>query len=391
MKKLNTMKRGFSAMTAAVLMTCTAARTTSTAVDKLAWGDLYYYEAEDGIVINDCNREVTTVEIPAEIDGKPVIQISKSTFEYCKNLESITVSEDNTSFCSVDGVVYSKDMTVLVKYPRGKTGDSYAIPDTVTVLQNSCLSNTQLIEITIPEGITVISEYAFETNRNLKEVILPEGVTTIENNAFGFCYALENIVIPDTVTSIGKGAFVYCTSLTEIEIPSSVTSIGSIAFQGCEGLTSVTLPDGLTETSHLMFTYCINLKELHLPGTITKIDGKLFDECTSVTDVYYDGLQSEWEEISIHESNEELFACNIHFSDGTVLKGTVSAGAVPGDANLDGTVTIVDVVYLNKAIMGTETLTPEQEAAVDCDHDGDVSAQDSLLILKSLVDLVTLS
>lgn len=390
MKKLNTMKRGFSAMTAAVLMTCTSASLpmTSAALETFTYGDLYYYETEGGVCITDCNREITTVEIPAEIDGKPVIRISEIAFEYCFSLESITVSEDNTSFCSVDGVLFSKDMSVLVEYPRAKTGDSYAIPDTVTVLQNRCLSNTQLIEITIPEGITVISESAFEYDHNLKEVILPEGVTTIENNAFGFCYDLENIVIPDTVTTIEGWAFTYCTSLTEIEIPSSVTKFDSAPFQGCEGLTSVTLPDGLTETSYLMFTDCTNLTELHLPGTITEIDGKLLIDCTSVTDVYFDGLQSDWEAISIDEDNEILFTCTIHFSDGTTMR--YSSGPVPagiGDASGDAVVDANDaaIVLVDSAAIGAglpTALTPEQIAASDVNGDGCYNAIDAALILQ---------
>ncbi len=64
---------------------------------------------------------------------------------------------------------------------------------------------------------------------------------------------------------------------------------------------------------------------------------------------------------------------------------------VPGDVNLDGSVTIVDVVMLNKNIMGAQVLDDKQKSNADCDHDGDCTAADSLLILKSLVDLVTLS
>ncbi len=82
--------------------------------------------------------------------------------------------------------------------------------------------------------------------------------------------------------------------------------------------------------------------------------------------------------------------------DGTLLECTVtvkgdSPSSTPGDVNLDTTVSIVDVIYLNKAVMGAESLTESQKKSADCDHDGDATAADSLLILKSLVDLITLS
>ncbi|MBQ7002832.1 MAG: endo-1,4-beta-xylanase [Oscillospiraceae bacterium] len=73
-----------------------------------------------------------------------------------------------------------------------------------------------------------------------------------------------------------------------------------------------------------------------------------------------------------------------------VGEGGETPAAVMGDVNLDGSVTIVDVVMLNKNVMGVQALDAQQMANADCDHDGDCTAADSLLILKSLVDLVVL-
>lgn len=63
---------------------------------------------------------------------------------------------------------------------------------------------------------------------------------------------------------------------------------------------------------------------------------------------------------------------------------------VYGDLNLDDTVSIVDVVYLNKAVLGVETLDAQQKLNADVDLNGEVEAADSLCVLKSLVDLMTL-
>ncbi len=64
--------------------------------------------------------------------------------------------------------------------------------------------------------------------------------------------------------------------------------------------------------------------------------------------------------------------------------------AVYGDVNLDGAVSIVDVIFLNKAVLGAETLDDQQKANADVDINGKVEAADSLCVLKSLVDLLTL-
>ncbi len=60
-----------------------------------------------------------------------------------------------------------------------------------------------------------------------------------------------------------------------------------------------------------------------------------------------------------------------------------------GDVNLDGSVTIVDVVMLNKHLMGEQDLTSTQKKAADCNVDSEIAPADSLIILKSLVDLVS--
>lgn len=384
-------KKIFAVLASSVMMMSGAALLPASA-DETAWeGDLGYVIDEKGVKIVDCNADAAAVEIPSEIDGVEVYQVKADSFNSCKNLTAITVEEGNALYCSVDGVLYSADKTTLVRYPVGKEGTAYTVPEGVTAIEASSFCNTNLEEIHFPSEMKTFGFFAFRDCIKLKKMILPEGLTYIGDSIFESCRALEEIQLPDTLETIHQSAFRGCRSLKEIEIPDSVKTIEMGAFYYCEGLTSVKLPSSLEAPEQNTFYRCTNLKELYLPSGITEIPYGFTKYCTAMTDVYYDGLQSEWEEISIHESNEELFACNIHFSDGTVLKGTVSAGAVPGDANLDGTVTIVDVVFLNKAIMGTETLTPEQEAAVDCDHDGDVSAQDSLLILKSLVDLVTLS
>ncbi|MBQ7013399.1 MAG: dockerin type I repeat-containing protein, partial [Oscillospiraceae bacterium] len=59
-----------------------------------------------------------------------------------------------------------------------------------------------------------------------------------------------------------------------------------------------------------------------------------------------------------------------------------------GDVNGDGGVSIVDVIMLNKAVLGSETLSSGQKRNADCNLDGLADANDSLIILKHLVDLI---
>lgn len=68
----------------------------------------------------------------------------------------------------------------------------------------------------------------------ISSITLPDGLTVIHNNAFEGCRALRKVVIPSTVTAIGDNAFKDCSHLEEIFIPSSVTRISPSAFAGCK-------------------------------------------------------------------------------------------------------------------------------------------------------------
>jgi hypothetical protein len=56
---------------------------------------------------------------------------------------------------------------------------------------------------------------------------------------FAVCEKLENVTIPDGITSIDEWAFEHCKSLASITIPDSVTFISESAFNDCNNLTIV--------------------------------------------------------------------------------------------------------------------------------------------------------
>ena len=120
----------------------------------------------------------------------------------CSKLSAIDVDAANAKYSSKDGVVYTKDMTELLIYPQGKTGD-----------------------FEIPDGVVKICEGAFDgydgssnsVQRGLTKVTIPNSVKTIGADAFGGCTEFTQITIPESVTSIGRRAFSGCDKLKEIE------------------------------------------------------------------------------------------------------------------------------------------------------------------------------
>ena len=159
-----------------------------------------------------CGSPVSTVTIPVS-----VTEIDPQAFSDCAELKEIRISDGNSAYCSVDGVLFSKDKTLLVRYPAGKETDSYTVPD----------------------GVTALGPYAFRDCVGLTEVRLPESVNAIGRYAFCSCTGLAAIAIPEGVTKLPDYAFYECTGLVTVRIPASVTEIDNSAFGICSALTDV--------------------------------------------------------------------------------------------------------------------------------------------------------
>lgn len=208
-------------------------------------GNLKYKESESGYALYRYSGSSTekALTVPDTYDGKPVTELMAfciSNSEYletltigeniekidpwaltnCPVLKAINVSENNKYFTSVDGVLYSKDMTKLLAYPNGKTA-------LVTDKDGKVVGGGS---IKLPETVEVIGENAFYMCSNLYSIEFNEGLRKVENMAFIKCTNLSALDFPSTLTEIGVDSFSYCDSLTHLEIPSSVKSIGDYAF-----------------------------------------------------------------------------------------------------------------------------------------------------------------
>ena len=182
-------------------------------------GDYEYEVLDDGTAqITKYNGNGSNLTIPSKLDGCTVTSIGDYVFAGCSKLTSVTipknvksigiqafngceclaniyVDSNNKKYTSVNGIFYNKNKTELIRYPEGKNGTSFSIPNTVKKLSD---------------------------------------------DAFNSCL-LRSVTIPDSVTSIGAAAFGECKKLTKITIPKKVKQIGFCAFYDCDKLKDITV------------------------------------------------------------------------------------------------------------------------------------------------------
>lgn len=171
-----------------------------------------------GIEYNAFAQDFTieTVKLPATL-----IDWSSGFFN-CINLRSIEVAEDNPELTSVDGVLYSKDKTILIVYPSGAERTSYIVPEGVECIWYYAFVQVRKLEsLALPTTLNKIYDYAFCYCTSLTEMDLPEGITTIPESLFEGS-SIESVNLPSTISTIEENAFRYCEELKSFTIKASI-------------------------------------------------------------------------------------------------------------------------------------------------------------------------
>lgn len=210
--------------------------------------------------------------------GASLYQMGRQAIQYCKSLEKITVSEDNTKYAATDdGILFTDNFKTLLCYPAASPAKSYTVP-------NNCLT---------------IDDYAFRNCANLESVTIGSQVTTIGDGAFYGCSALTDVTLEATVDTIGYFVFAECTALREIAIPEGVESIGYLVEKGECGS---------------VFEGCTALESVTLPKSLTNIYANSFNGCSSLKNVSYRGSEADFKKVVIGKGNTELTDKSVNYN-----------------------------------------------------------------------------
>ena len=288
--------------------------------DKKSWLVANYFGSEE------------SVNIPASVQGLPVVEIKTLAFDRCSKLSSVNIPDSVTQIDSaafnvcVSLSTVSIPSTIAVMGPNpflGCDALTYRIKDNFAYLGNGTdpylvlakFGNKDATSITVPDGTSIICD-TFDRFANLTYVKIPRSVIWITSWAFRDCPNLpsfdfagnstltvnpektlimtadgsslvavsgaESIVVPDSVRSIGEDIFSEDVSLVSISLPSSLLSIGMGAFSTCKKLASITIPSKVTLIDQNAFFECYALPRIFIPASVSKIGSSAFGCCSSL-------------------------------------------------------------------------------------------------------------
>ncbi|MBR3997253.1 MAG: leucine-rich repeat protein, partial [Clostridia bacterium] len=321
-------------------ITVDSANTAYTSVD----GILYSKDMKT-LIAYPAKKNVSDLSLPESVESIAASAFSESyqypikNFNISKNLteigslpyvytlESITVDAENPEYTSVDGVLFSKDKTVLLKCPLAKA-ETYTVPDFVTEIGEYGFSDdytqrsSKLKTITIPKTVkkiadTAMGKYNYFTirfnNGSVAELYVKakgltceciEGEDTVVVFAEGTCgengsNAVWKLYDDGEMVISGTGATEdyyqwneerpfseYISLVNKLTVEEGITRIGdsffgsqNYSYNNCPPLAEVSFPASLEEIGTYAFQNCSNIKTVTFSEGLVKIEDGAFQNC----------------------------------------------------------------------------------------------------------------
>ena len=301
--------------------------------------------------------------------GKGLKTVGKDAFRDCKKLDRLNIS-DVAAWCDIDFY------------------DHYSNP--LFYSQKMYLNGSLVKDLVIPNGVTVVRQYAFDNNRSVTSLTIPDSVTTIGAQAFSACIYLEKVTIGSGVTTVGESAFGDCTALKNVYISDLAawcriefgSDLANPLFRADDfyvkgsAVKKLVIPDGVAKIGRYAFVCCRQLTSVELPDSLKHIDSNAFMWCESIANVYFNGSKEQWDSVTIGFDNDPLTNAKLH------IRGARKTGDIDGVYGLNTN----DAVYLLLSVMFGETDYPVPTGTnSDFNADGKLDTNDAVYLLLHIM------
>ena len=276
---------------------------------------VYWLQADNTIALLSIANQGKKVDIPAEIDGYPVVSLGVGG-EYRMNEPVIGEQADVVHFPDSLKIIgtgsiaiphtqrnftFSEGLTEIGAFADPCFLTTVDLPSTLTKINDSAFVGFWGTKITFPEGLQSIGAQAFQwaslksisipgsvtqlgseafADSKLSSATLHEGISLISERMFANCGNLSKITIPESIQSIGKEAFTNCSKLAAVTFKgNSIKEILDGTFSGCVALSKIVIPDGVTSIGKEAFYGCKKLSAVTIPASVTEIGEYAFEGC----------------------------------------------------------------------------------------------------------------
>ncbi len=202
-----------------------------------------------------------------------------ASFSNCPRMRMVNVDSANTTFSSVNGVLYKGSSTK-------PTALEYLPPlNPVEFRDETGALTSEIGTLILPESVSSVTAKAAQNNCNLKQLIAPSSIT-INSSAFTGCNNLTSVTAQSTAT-IKESAFEALPKLNDVHLLKKA-DVGANAFKNCGALTTLehSYNEGTSgsKIGTSAFEGCSSLRGLKLCGWAS-ISATAFKDCTSITEV----------------------------------------------------------------------------------------------------------
>ena len=250
------------------------------------------------ISVSAKNLNLSRLTVPKSLEV-----INETIIKEMKNLEAVDVDEENEYYCSKDGVLFSKDMKKLILYPRSKKDLSYEIPEGVTSLASTAISENSFVKLVkIPKGVKTINNGNFLRCNYLSDIFISSTVTYINGPFCGYAESLKGITIdPENPSFKVEDGVLYTKDMkslitypagklnVEFTIPDEVITLNFGCFEGCKNLLKVKLGKKINQLENYAFAGCSELTEMVFPESVKLINNYAFDSCDKLESITFEG------------------------------------------------------------------------------------------------------